>query len=113
MALTDFGLDLAGHLERLRSEWTGPDRLSPETLQTAGDILGTLGMIGVVAAYFALEKGYFTRSQLRYYVVNLVGALLLLVSLLINFNLGSFVIELFWVAISLMGIVRCLRERRG
>jgi len=35
------------------------------------------------------------------------------VSLLVDFNLSAFLIEVFWVAISLIGIQRWLRARRG
>jgi hypothetical protein len=35
----------------------------------------------------------------------LVGALLILISLLYNFNLASAIIEVFWILISLWGIV--------
>lgn len=74
------------------------------------DIIGTLGMFLVVTAYFGLEIGFFSRLQLRYYLLNFFGALFLLTSLLIHFNLGSFIIELFWIAISLMGIIRCIQN---
>ena len=46
-----------------------------------------------------------------YSVVNGVGALFIMVSLYYNFNLSSFVIEVFWVAISLIGIIRGIRKR--
>jgi hypothetical protein len=41
----------------------------------------------------------------------LVGALLILISLLYNFNLASAIIEVFWILISLWGIVNWFRSR--
>jgi hypothetical protein len=43
-------------------------------------------------------------KSLSYNMINLVGALLLLVSLCFKFNLASFVIELFWIGASLIGL---------
>jgi len=48
---------------------------------------------------------------LGYNMMNLVGAILLLVSLCFKFNLASFVIELFWIAASLVGLYRWLQTR--
>ncbi|MGS0468886.1 CBU_0592 family membrane protein [Cobetia marina] len=44
--------------------------------------------------------------------MNLSGAILLLISLCINFNLASFVIEVFWIVASLVGLVRWLMGSR-
>lgn len=41
---------------------------------------------------------------MTYSVLNALGALLILISLVYNFNAPSFVIECFWLAISLTGI---------
>ena len=50
-------------------------------------------------------------DQLAYSVINLLGALLIVVSLYFQFNLASFVIEIFWILISIIGIVRYFRKR--
>jgi hypothetical protein len=67
-------------------------------------------MICVVYAYLAIEKGWVDRNQRRYYMINLVGAVLLTISLLFNFNLGSFLIEMFWIWISIAGLIRIKNE---
>lgn len=43
--------------------------------------------------------------------VNLLGAALLTVSLLVNMNPASFVLEFFWAAIAIWGLVKALRNR--
>lgn len=73
-------------------------------------IIGFLGMLCVVAAFFAIERSYLTNNDIRYYLINLSGAILLIVSLLYHFNLGSFVIEVFWIIISVLGILRCRKK---
>ena len=44
--------------------------------------------------------------------VNLAGAAFLTVSLLVNMNPASLVLEFFWAAIAIWGLVKAMRERR-
>ena len=74
-------------------------------------ILGLIGSFAVVAAYFANQTGRLSSSDWRFPAANLVGALAILVSLADAWNLPSAVIEFFWAAISLYGLVRCLRQQ--
>jgi len=76
------------------------------------DILGTLGVAFIVAAYAAVQSGKWASSRLSYSVVNLVGAILILISLTYNFNLASVIIEGFWILISLWGILNWFKSRR-
>ncbi|MFW0778549.1 MAG: CBU_0592 family membrane protein [Rickettsiales bacterium] len=71
-----------------------------------GHVVGFIGMACVVFAFYMTVEGTWSSQGLRYNQVNLGGAVLLLISLLIHFNLGSFIIELFWIAISSRGIWR-------
>ena len=80
-------------------------------LSLTGHLIGMLGMLCIVLAYYAIEKGKYTRDNLAYYLINLTGAILLIISLMIHFNLGSFVIELFWIVISVQGIIRLLKKK--
>ena len=75
------------------------------SLQNIGHAIRMIGMACVVLAYFAVERDWLDNKDVKFYVINLIGGILLLISLLINFNLGSFVIEIFWIIISMMGIV--------
>ncbi|WP_235602800.1 CBU_0592 family membrane protein [Piscirickettsia litoralis] len=50
-------------------------------------------------------------GSLPFSIINLVGAILLLISLCIHFNLGSFIIEVFWILISLYGIAKWLLKK--
>lgn len=80
-------------------------------ISTTGHVLGFLGMICVVTAYLSIEKGWVNRSKPLYYWINLSGAILLTISLLIHFNLGSFLIEMFWIWISIAGLLRIRKEK--
>lgn len=75
------------------------------------DVIGTLGVAIIVVAYFMLQLGRMNVQQLSFSLLNCIGASLILVSLTFEFNLAAFTIEAFWVAISLFGIYRVMRER--
>jgi drug/metabolite transporter (DMT)-like permease len=82
------------------------------SVQNLGHLIGVVGMACVVLAYFAIERGWLDNKDLKLYLINLVGATLLLISLLIHFNLGSFIIEIFWLAISISGILNHFKRRK-
>ena len=76
------------------------------------DVIGLVGVGCILLAYFLLQTEKWNADQIVYSATNLVGALLILVSLTHTFNLASFVIELAWIGISLFGIVKIVRARR-
>ena len=73
-------------------------------------IIGFIGMLFIVYAYFLLQIKKYTITSFSYQVLNLVGAILLLISLFVHFNLGSFIIEVFWIIITLYGMYKNLKE---
>lgn len=75
------------------------------------DAIGLSGTFLVVLAFFLIQLDKIDPKAMHYNVLNLVGAILLLISLCVNFNLASFIIELFWIAASLIGLVK-LRHNR-
>jgi len=77
------------------------------------DILGTLGVGVIVLTYVLLQTGRVRSDQLTYSMLNAVGAGLILISLYYAFNLPSFIVEFFWLVISLFGIGKYLVKRRS
>ena len=75
------------------------------------DAIGMLGTALVVLAYYLLQLERTDSKTLNYNLLNLVGATCLLISLCFHFNLASFVIELFWIAASLIGLWKYWRRR--
>jgi hypothetical protein len=72
-------------------------------------ILVAAGFVGaalIIAAYFANQSGWLRSSDWRFPAANLLGALLIWVSLFAEWNFPSAVIEGFWIAISIYGLVR-------
>ncbi len=74
-------------------------------------VAGLVGTAVVVVAYFANQQRWLSSEDWRFPAANLVGSLLLLGSLLVEWNTPSVIIELFWIAISLYGLVN--RPRPG
>lgn len=77
------------------------------------DIVGMTGTFLVVGAFFLLQLNKVSPSSLVYNMMNLSGAILLLISLCYNFNLASFVIEIFWIAASLIGLYKYVKNKRS
>jgi len=71
---------------------------------------GIVGTAIIVAAYFANQQDWLSSRDWRFPAANLAGALLILASFTTGWNLPSVVIELFWAAISLYGLIRSLRR---
>ena len=71
---------------------------------------GFAGAILVILAYLAKQMGRLPSDDWRFPAANLAGSILILTSLYSAWNFPSAVIELFWAAISIYGLLR-LRSR--
>jgi hypothetical protein len=74
------------------------------------DIFGIAGVILLVITYLLLQVNKLPSAGLLYSLLNAIGASLIILSLLDNFNLSAFLMEAFWVLISLIGVIRYLRR---
>jgi hypothetical protein len=72
----------------------------------AYSIAGLIGVALIVTAYFANQQEWLGSEDWRFPAVNLIGSLLILLSLWTAWNFPSAVIELIWAAISLYGLSR-------
>ncbi len=78
------------------------------------DFVGNLGVLCILGTYLGLQLERMNAMDYSYSIINGLGALLIMVSLYHDFNLSSFIIEVFWLLISLIGIGRRLfRDRQG
>ena len=76
------------------------------------DWIGMLGTLMVLAAFFLLQAGRVSGTGIVYQVLNLLGAGGVLVSLLGQFNVSVFFLELAWMLVSAYGIARSFKARR-
>lgn len=75
------------------------------------DVVGMVGVAMLLGTYFALQIDRISSQSLSYSLLNGISAVLILISLLYTFNWASFVIEIFWISISLVGLVRWMMRR--
>lgn len=75
------------------------------------DIVGIAGVVLILGSYLLLQLERIESRDPMYPTMNALGAGLVLVSLFFDFNLSAFVIESFWIVISLMGLYRSVRGR--
>ena len=78
----------------------------------AADLIGFAGSFFIVAA-FAYSNLTTQMNALWFNVSNFVGAALLTVSLTVNYNLPTMVLEVVWMAIAIFGIIKALRMQKG
>jgi predicted benzoate:H+ symporter BenE len=76
----------------------------------AADLIGFAGSFFIVAA-FAYSNLTTQMNALWFNVSNLLGAALLTISLTVNYNLPTMVLEVVWMAIAIFGIFKALRTR--
>ena len=74
------------------------------------DWVGSSGVLIIVAAYLWLQIGRIAGQNVVFSGANLLGSMLILVSLYFNFNFSAVLIEIFWIIISLFGLVMGLRR---
>ena len=77
------------------------------------DFAGNVGVALVIGCYLALQLERIDARSVAYSALNGAGAALVVVSLLVEFNLSAFIVEGFWLLISLYGLFNRLARRRS
>ena len=78
----------------------------------AANVIGIVGSALIVFAYaYNVYAG--SVNAFVYNGTNLLGALLLTVSLLVHFNLASLLLEFVWIIIAVGGLFKAWRDRKG
>jgi hypothetical protein len=74
------------------------------------DFIGLLGSSFIIICYLLLQSNKISSDSLGFSLFNTLGSLLIIISLYFNFNLSSFIIELFWILISLFGVFKFYKK---
>lgn len=77
------------------------------------DLVGSVGVLLMVIAYLLLQLEKLSGSAVGYLLLNAAGAVLVMISLLFRFNLSAFLMEAFWLLISLYGLTKPLFSKRA
>ena len=78
---------------------------------TPVDWLGILGSFIIAGAYLAVSRAWVDAQKPAFNALNLVGALLVLLSLYFRPNAGAIIIEVLWVAIAVFALARYMFGR--
>jgi hypothetical protein len=73
---------------------------------SAYDIAGLVGVVLILAGYAAATVGRLHPKGAPSLAINFVGASLILLSLMRNFNLSAAIVEGAWALIALVGLIR-------
>ena len=73
------------------------------------DLIGNIGVVILIITFLMLQLNKLPSDGLTYSLLNAIGASLIVVSLLFDFNLSALLMEVFWVLISFVGIYRYFR----
>jgi hypothetical protein len=77
------------------------------------DIIGIFGVVMTLLAYLFLQMSILKIEDVFYSIINAIGSLLILYSLIFHWNLSSFIIESSWLAISLFGAIKVLFRKKS
>lgn len=75
------------------------------------DIIGSVGVVVIIVTYFLLQTERIRSESLAYSALNAAGAAMIAFSLVFDFNFPAFVVEIFWLLISLYGIFKAVSRR--
>jgi hypothetical protein len=81
-------------------------------MESIGVIIGLIGTAIVVIAYALFAAGKLKGDDWRYPALNILGTAGILYSLIYQYNLPSVVMQIIWIALSLVGLVRIVRGKR-
>ena len=76
------------------------------------DLVGLAGVAAILLAYALLQAGRLAASRPLYSALNLAGALAIVASLTVDWNLPAFIVEGTWAVISCWGLIGSLRRGR-
>jgi len=77
------------------------------------DAANIVGLVGGAIMVIAFAYSNLTKAMnlVLFNLLNLVGAAMLIASLMVHFNLASMALEIVWAAIATFGLVRALTIR--
>jgi hypothetical protein len=79
---------------------------------TLADLGGLVGVTLMLVAYALGQLGRLRIDTVTALLMNLAGALLVMVSLLFKFNLSAFLMEAAWAVVAVFGLVKLALKRR-
>lgn len=79
---------------------------------TISDVIGLVGVALMLGAYAGAAVGRLDPTGAIALLLNLAGAILVLISLTQAFNLAAAVLETIWALVAIIGLVRLALKKR-
>ena len=79
---------------------------------TVPDLFGVVGVLLILIAYAGATSGRLDARRAPALLLNLAGAVLILLSLYFDFNLSAVLMEAAWALVALIGLARLVLPRR-
>lgn len=76
------------------------------------DFAGLIGVTLMLAAYGAVSLGRIDPTKALALGANLIGSILVIYSLVHDFNLSAFIMEVAWGVVAIVGLARLALKRR-
>ena len=72
-------------------------------------ISGFIGAIISILIYAALQFNFVKAESITFSFYNLFGSILIAISLIKYFNIGTLLVEIFWISISVYGLFKAIK----
>lgn len=82
-------------------------------METVAVIIGMAGVVTNLSAYLLLSMGRLRANQMRYQWMNVGGTIAILISLVAQFNAPAMILNIAWLTVSVLGLVRIYQMRAG
>ncbi len=70
------------------------------------DVIGNIGVALIIITYLLLQLGRMDSASYTYSILNALGAFFVIISLMYDFNMSVFIIDVVWIGVSVFGIIR-------
>ena len=84
-----------------------------EYAYTWSDFVGNIGVILIIVAFYLNVAEKIKSTDRSYNLLNLIGSIFLLTSLIYKPNLSNIIIEIIWGGISLIGLYKYYSQKKN
>jgi hypothetical protein len=82
------------------------------TIADFSDVIGWLGTVAYIVAYLLLSVGKLKAEQKTYHLLNILGALGLIVNAIHLKDYPNIIVNTVWFAIGSMGLIFIIKKRK-
>ncbi|MCS5710171.1 CBU_0592 family membrane protein [Candidatus Berkiella aquae] len=84
-----------------------------ELLTQMANLIGIIGVIVLVLAYYLLQSNRLSSKSISYSLMNVIGASFILYSLILDWNTPAVIMESVWIVISLAALFKAITKKNA